>query len=282
MKILHSLAFAIISILMVEFSTNLSSVQVLFLRALIGSIVLFTILQKTNTPIDLQLSKRSIAFYLIRAIITLVSLILWIKAMQNLGINEAMVLGYITPIWLLIIAILSCKEKLNIRSTIIILLNTIGVVIAFQPKFHSITFSGLVAAICTTILWAAYDVICKKQTETEHTILQAFYVHVLVSILSIPFAIYFWEPIAIRELIGVSLIGIIGSISVIALFVGYKFAPITVLIPFSYSRILFAVSFSYFLYDILPTYECMFGAAIIISSELYYYTTDEKVAVMES
>ncbi len=142
-----------------------------------------------------------------------------------------------------------------------------------------ITIIGLVAALTATMLWALYDTICKKQTETENTVLQACYVHFFVFLFYSPFTFYSWVPVHFADIVGLILITLVGLLSIMVLFLGYKFAPIVTLIPFSYSRILFAMIFSYLIYDVIPTYECILGGTIIFLAELYYYISERKVSM---
>jgi drug/metabolite transporter (DMT)-like permease len=276
LKILHSLIFVLLSALLVKYSTRHSIIQVLFFRALIGCVISLIILKILGIPLMLKIRKSSLYMYTTRALLNLLGLLIWVGAVKRLGMNEAVALGYLTPVWLIIAAIIFCSEKVTFLNISLVLLNTVGVVLILQPKMHNVSTLGLVAALLSTVIWAAYDTICKKQTYTEHYLLQSLYIHFILGILAAPFAIYLWEPISINDLLGFSLISFAGVMNIIVLFLGYVYAPIVALIPFSYSRLLFASISSYLLYNTLPTPECLAGAAIILSTELYFYISTKK------
>ncbi len=276
LKILHSFIFVLLSVLLVKYSTSHNIIQVLFFRALLGCIISIIILKILGIPLVFRIQRKSLYMYITRALLNLIGLLIWIVVIKKLGMNEAVALGYITPVWLIISAMIFCAEKVTILNISFVLLNTTGVVLILQPKLHDISTLGLVAALLSTIIWAAYDTICKKQTYTEHYLLQSLYVHFILGVLIAPFSVYVWEPVSISDLLGFSLISFIGVVNVIVLFAGYIYAPIIVLIPFSYSRLLFATFASYILYDTLPTSGCLIGASIIIVTELYSYIVTSK------
>jgi drug/metabolite transporter (DMT)-like permease len=276
LKILHSFIFVLLSVLLVKYSTSHNIIQVLFFRALIGCVISLIILKILGIPLIFKIRRSSLYMYITRALLNLLGLLIWIGAIKRLGMNEAVALGYITPVWLTIAAMMFCAEKVTFLNISLVLLNTVGVVLILQPKLHDVSTLGLIAALLSTIIWAAYDTICKKQTYTEHYLLQSLYIHFILGIITAPLAIYLWEPVSINDLMGFSLVSFAGVINIIVLFLGYIYAPIVVLIPFSYSRLLFATISSYLLYNTLPTPECLAGAAIIVSTELYFYISTKK------
>lgn len=276
LKVLHSLTFTIISLLMIDYSATFHILQVVFIQAVAGAFASYVLLKIINKPIAIKIGWHSLAYYFARAIISLVSFITWVRVMKQIGVNEAMAIGYLTPVWLIISSIIFFFEKITITNLVVIASNTIGIILILRPKFDNIATLDLLLALFTTVLWAIYDSICKKQTATEHYFLQAFYSFTFFAIIALPFVADIWKPISVIELTVISLIGLIQLVNLLALFGAYLYAPINILIPFSYTRLLFAVLFSYYFYNILPTFESLLGALIILSVNIYYYVYNIK------
>ena len=277
-KLIQSFVFAFFSILLVLYSSSLPVVQLLFLRAIIGSMIAFIIIYfVTDAKQRMTLTSKSLLYYMIRVVTNFVALFCWIYALKYLGINEAMALGYLIPVWLMFIAIFFLKERFYIRSIVVIIVNSIAVFIILQPQHEKVSWIGVAALLVSTILWATYDTICKKQTLTEHYLVQSFYSHLFSSVLALPFALYFWQPMSLGELCGSSLIALFGVINVIALFLSYSNAPMILLVPFSYSRLVFSAILAYLFYDEIPELHLFIGAAFIIATELYYYRSNKKL-----
>lgn len=271
LKLLNSLFFTILSILLVKFSNDLPIIQALFARATFGVIFAFIVLKFIKIPISLKFSRQFFIFYGIRAITNFIALFTWVEAIKYLGMNEAMALGYITPLWLILAAIIFFGEKFTFKIAIVIAANTIGIILILHPQIVNIEVQGIIFALLSTILWATYDTICKKQSATEHYMLQCFYSFSFSVLLIFPFAIYNWQPVSVTQIAEFACIGLIGVANVSVLFLAFVYAPIIVLIPISYTRLLFSMIASYVIYEVKPTIECLIGAGIIVMAELYFY-----------
>lgn len=71
-------------------------------------------------------------------------------------------------------------------------------------------------------------------------------------------------------------IGILSVINVTVLFLAYKFAPIYLLMPFSYSRLIFMFVGSYLVFNIQPNYHLFLGAAVIALTSFYIFHQTHK------
>lgn len=286
-KITNSFTFTIMSFLMVKFSGNLFAVQEFFFIAFFGAIITFTILKSMGQNIDFKLNKREFILFSIRGLTSFISIVSWIEAIKNLGINEAMSLSYATPLWLLMIAIITCKEKAGLRDVIIIALNTLGMIAILKPQIDKITWMGFFAAMLTTMLWAIHDTSCKKLSEKQEgknsfnrhslNLQRTFFSFLFSALISLPFALYFWEPVNITHLAGFALISMVASINLTVLFLAYVYAPIVLLVPVSYTRLVIASSLSYLLYNTAPSSWCFVGAGLIVTANLYFYISRKKV-----
>lgn len=273
LKIAHSLIFTVMSMLLMKYSKSLPILQVLFCRVVAGSFIAFAILKLIKQPIPLKMSKQSVIFYGARAFISFIAMSGWVITLKNIGVNEAVALGYVMPIWLIISAVLFFKEKLTIQHVVIVSLNMLGVILILQPKFDTIDTMSLIAALTSGLLWTIYNSICKKQTETEHYMLQCFYTFVFSAVITLPLAIYLWEPIVTEQFFGLTLLGFVGVMNVSVLFLAYAYTPLIILVPFDYLRLLISMVLSYLLLSTPLTPGFLTGAAVIVSADLYFYIT---------
>ena len=174
LKVAHSFVFTILTFLIVKFSKIIPTVQVLFIISLGGCFSTFLTLKAMGIKISMKLSTGSWRLYLLRALLNVASMVTWIETVKYLGANEAMAFAYITPLWLLVSSVLILKDKFTWRILAAIFINSLGVILIVQPKIDHVAPLGIFLAIFTTMMWAAYDTICKKQSNTEHYLLQSF------------------------------------------------------------------------------------------------------------
>jgi drug/metabolite transporter (DMT)-like permease len=270
-KLLNCFCFAVMSLIIAEQLAHVPPQQLLFLRASISSVLCLIIAQALRLKLKLPKNARQIKLYLWRALINLAAMAAWVEGLKRMHINDATALAYLGPVWVMLVAPIIFTEKLTKRHVLIVLLNLLAVFAILQPNWLNLDYLGLCLVLLSTALWVAYEVICKKQAITnEHYILQALFNFTFCSILMLPFITLLpWQALTFSECSSVIIFSALGILNVVVLFLAYVYAPLTVLAPFSYSRLLFTVIFSFVFYKTLPSYGCLLGAAIIIATNVY-------------
>jgi drug/metabolite transporter (DMT)-like permease len=56
----------------------------------------------------------------------------------------------------------------------------------------------------------------------------------------------------------------------------FQMAPASALMPFTYSSLIWALIFGYWLFDEMPDQQTVFGSLIIIGSGLYIYIREKR------
>lgn len=276
LKIAHTIIFTVMSWSLLKLSGALPMPQILFCRVLTGTIFAFLLLKLMKQPIPRVSSKKSFWFYSARATIGFVAMSGWLVGLKTIGINETIALGYLSPIWLMISAVVFFKEKLTVRHVVVVLINITAVMLILFPKFGTVDLHSIIVTISSGLLWTIYNSISKKQTETEHYVVQCFYTFAFSAVITLPFAIYFWKPIMIEQFVKLSLVGMLGVANVSVLFLAYSFTPLIVLIPFGYLRLLFSMGLSHLLYNSILNYRFLIGAAMIIATDFYFYMSQQR------
>jgi len=263
LKIINLLLITIYSILLIEFGKSCSAPQLCFLIVAIGVMLLFPLLLILR--INLKLDRRALKLHIFRAIFNCVGIVTWVIALRQIGANDTTAICYTTPIFTSIIAWYYCKEKFNTYCVAGLVIGMIGVSIVLHPSFNN-SMSGTFSALVSSLMWACYDIVCKKQTETENFLRQVFYNFLLTAILLLPLAIFEWREVQIKSLFEIGFVSILSAVNVIILFFAYKSAPITLLMPFSYLRLFFMAIATYLLYDTILSEQAIVGVLIIITS----------------
>jgi drug/metabolite transporter (DMT)-like permease len=82
----------------------------------------------------------------------------------------------------------------------------------------------------------------------------------------------------------VLLLLLLGAVSIVAIvFVNQslRLAPASVVVPYQYTLIVFAVVFGYVFFGEVPKQHTLIGAAIIVASGLYIFVREQRVAPKE-
>lgn len=275
-KLLNCLIFSVLSLLLLFCSNILPVTQILFIRVFVGAIISLCYLFAIKEKICFKLSFVDFYFYLSRAAISFVALYLWTYAISNVGLSEATALGYTGPLWVFLSAFYIIGEKFNLRSLLAILVNLIGIIIILEPTMESVTWQGVSASLGSTLLWVIYETICKKQTQDQHYMMQTFYVCLFASIIIAPFAFLEWVTVDLKIWGILFLVAALGVANVTSIFLAYFFAPMIIISPFSYARVIFTTIFTTWLNNTMPSIHVFIGSAIIVAINFYFAYQNTK------
>lgn len=78
-----------------------------------------------------------------------------------------------------------------------------------------------------------------------------------------------WQTIDLTQTLWLASTGLIGVANITAIFMAYSLAPLMLLAPFSYTRLVFTVILTGIIYQVVPNIQTFIGAAVIMSANLY-------------
>ena len=277
-KLINCFLFPVMSFLMLKISTTLPVMQIFFVQAFLGAVISLIYLLVIKQNIPLTMSKKDFLLYIGRALANFIGIYLWIFSLSELGINEATALGYIGPLLVILMAKYIIGEKLfNLKILSLLIANIFGMLVILQPKYLELSWQGVASALGAIFLWSIYEVICKKQTSNQHYMLQAFYFMAFSSVVMLPFALQDWQAIDSLQGSLLILVGLIAVTNITIIFIAFSFAPLTILAPFSYARLIFTGLLTNWLYSIESDKNLFIGAAIILLANIYFTYSLNKV-----
>ena len=189
-----------------------------------------------------------------------------------LPLPEVTALGYAAPLLVVVFAAMFLDEKVGVFRLGAVALGMVGVVIVLLPRLtmldgptvHTAEAVGAVVVLGGATCAALAQIYIRKMVRTEQTSAIVFYFSLtatLLSLLSLPFG---WVVPAPREAMMLIMAGLLGGLGQIFLTSSYRFADASVIAPFDYASMLFALVIGYVVFDEVPTSNMLLGAAVII------------------
>ena len=162
------------------------------------------------------------------------------------------------------------KESSGIRRWSTICIGLIGLLIIVRPGFDQ--FDPIILLpLGGVVLYALYQILTRivaQHDRPDTTVLYTGLVGLAAMTLVGPF---FWERPDALGLALICTVAIIGLTGHVLLIKALTLAPASVLQPFNYTMIVWAVLFGYVFYDDLPDIPTMVGAVIIVATGLYMF-----------
>lgn len=183
----------------------------------------------------------------------------------NLPLGDAMTLLYTVPIFVAILSAVFLKEGVTKRLVAYILCAFLGCMAIIKPRFATVNIYSLVAVLSAFFAALAYVTIKKlHETESFETIIFQFAFFSMV----VTFLFFYREfqfPTA-PEALGLAGLGVCGTIAQLFLTCAYKFDRASVVSPYSYLAILFALIFGFVFWFEIPDLLSLLGMVVIVAS----------------
>lgn len=209
-----------------------------------------------------------------RGVLGTIGIALGIWAYIVLPLAVATVFFFTMPLYTVLLSYPLLGEKVGIRRLIAVLIGFCGVLVMALPELHtSIPLWGLVLGLAYPFIAALVDICLRWMGRTEHPYTTVFYFLLLGSLMTglyWPFATApQLESISMEIIIIVISLGASGALFQFLKTKSLQLAPVYVTGPLTYTMILWAALFDYLIWDKIPTWNVLTGAAIIIASNLF-------------
>jgi drug/metabolite transporter (DMT)-like permease len=191
---------------------------------------------------------------------------------KTMILTDAVTIKQLSPVFILFMAAVFLKEKINIQKIIIFILAFLGALFIIKPGFNLDIFPAMVG-LFGTIITAAAHIALRRLRLTDHplVIVNYFgYIGGLVALSVMLFQGNFVVPDA--SSIGfLLLLGLTGLGVQLTFVKAYQFAPTSLVSFYLYLQIIFTTIIGVIFFDEIPGLFSLFGASIIIITGYFNY-----------
>jgi len=186
-----------------------------------------------------------------------------------LPLPEVTAIGFATPIFTVLLAAVMLGERIRLFRISAVGLGLAGVIIILWPRFggaqmdNAATF-GAMLILGATMLRALVQVHLRQLVQNEHTAAIVFYFSVTASCLALLTAPFGWVVPTGSTIALLVMAGLIGGVAQILVTSAYRFGSVSMLAPYDYTSMLFAIVLGYVLFDELPTAVMLAGSGLVI------------------
>lgn len=194
------------------------------------------------------------------------------SALAFLPLPEVTAIGYAAPLLTVVFAAMFLGEDVRLFRMACVALGLVGVMIVITPRLtvlqeggagHREAF-GAMLVLGSAVFAALAQVFVRRLVQTEQTAAIVFWFSLTATVLSLvtlPFGWVWPTPLETALLIGA---GFLGGVGQILLTSAYRHADASLVAPFDYASMLFALGFGYFLFQEVPSWAMLAGAGLIV------------------
>jgi drug/metabolite transporter (DMT)-like permease len=284
-KLLSVLAFSLMATGVKILGDQVPIGQIVFARAFFGLIPILLMIQWQHSWSTALATKRPVG-HLGRAVIGATAMALWFAALSRLPLPDATAISFATPLLTVALAVVILGEVVRIYRWSAVFVGFIGVLIILSPNLgltgtlESETRAiGAMLALGSAGAMALAQVYTRQLIRTETTTATVFYfssITCVFGLCTLPFGWVMPDIATLALLVG---IGLLGGLGQLALTHSYRLAPASVVAPFDYAAMLFALVIGYTLFDEVPSMAVYIGSVLVVAAGLFVIYREHKIGI---
>jgi drug/metabolite transporter (DMT)-like permease len=207
--------------------------------------------------------------HLFRAAIGIAMLSLFAYGVRTLPLAVAYSIFFIGPILITVLSVFVLKERVDARRWIAIAVGMGGVLVVLRPTGEGVLSLAGLAVLAAAVCYAVSAVNGRILARTDRSEHMVFWLMLLMSIGAGALAAPAWVSVQAQHLPLLGALAVSGFFAQLAITEAFSHGEASVVAPFEYTALAFAVTIDWLLWKTLPDEYTLLGAAIIIGSGLY-------------
>ena len=248
--------------------------QVLVLRSLAALAVILPFVFRQGLRRTLRPERPRLQ--LLRVLFGSAEVALFYLTVSYLPLADAMTIWLAAPVWVVVLASLLLGERVDGKRWLAVALGFAGVAVALNPSGASLTMPALIAVL-GSFCFAAMMIAGRQLRGTPDVTLVAWQTlgALLMGLVLLPFG---WVMPSLQDAALLGLLGIIAMAAHLCVTRSLKLAEASVVVPYQYTLIVWALLFGWFIYSDWPTSAMLCGAALIVAAGLALLVLERRAA----
>ncbi|WP_339691567.1 DMT family transporter [Celeribacter baekdonensis] len=273
LKLASVFCFVIMAALIKAASDEVPPGEAVFFRSFFALPIIFIWLARRH-EFTAGLRVKSPMGHVWRGMIGASAMFLNFCALALLPLPEATAIGYASPLLLVIFAAMFAGENVRLFRFSAVLAGLVGVIVVLLPRITVLQGApdpleqlGAMVALGGACLAAIVQLHVRNMVRSESTTSIVFWFSTsctLAGLLTIPFSDWVMPSPTVATFLIFG--GLIGGIAQVCLTSCYRYADASLLAPFDYASMLFALMIGYTVFGEVPTLPMLIGASIVIAA----------------
>jgi drug/metabolite transporter (DMT)-like permease len=206
---------------------------------------------------------------LARGLLLATGTLLFFTSLTVLPMAEAAAIGFVLPLFVVALAVPMLKERLDMARLAAIVVGLVGVLVIVRPGSGVFTWYSLLPlgmAFCN----ALFQVLTRMVAGVDKPYTSLLYGSLVGAVVLSMLAPFFWlAPQGLWHWSLLLLLGVLATLGHFALIRGFDQADASLLAPFTYTQLVWAMLLGWIVFDNLPDGWSLIGMAVIVASGIY-------------
>ena len=240
------------------------------------------------------LASDNVKLQFVRSAMLMLTTLLFFSGLRSTDLSTATSIMFLSPIFVTLLAIPLLGETVGVRRIVGVLIGFMGAMIIVFPHSEAggdaateqlgnviaqswLPEIGHILLICAAASNALYQIMTRKLRLVDSPTTTLLYSGVVGVIVMSLWAPQVWQPPVPVEWLLFMCVGLLGCISHFCLIRAFRNAPASLVVPFSYSSLVWATLLGFIVFGALPDRWTLLGAALIVASGLYIFYRESRL-----
>ncbi|MCC5979317.1 MAG: DMT family transporter [Salinarimonas sp.] len=286
LKVLSALAFTLMAATIKLVSDAYPVGQLIFFRSAFALVPLLIWLAWSDRMIN-AVRTHNLRGHLLRSIIGVTGMFCGFAALGYLPLSDAVAIGYAAPLIVVVLAALLLKETVRAYRWSAVGIGFVGVILMLTPQFGVVDAGvanenraiGATFAIFAALCTAGATIQVRRLTATERTGAIVFYFSLFSTLAGLATIAFGWAMPGLADFAILVVIGVLGGIGQILLTQSYRFGDASLIAPFEYTTMIWALLLGWFVFGDWPQAIVLTGAAIVIAAGIFVIWREHRLGL---
>jgi drug/metabolite transporter (DMT)-like permease len=285
LKIVSTIAFTVMATMIKLAGSGYPTGQIVFFRSFFALMPLLVWLASRGELIDAVRTKRPLG-HLRRSVAGSMAMFCGFTALALLPLPDATAIGYATPLITTALAAIVLKETVRVYRWSALGVGFLGMIVMMLPYFQAggvgLTggkaagaMFGLLGAFCSAIA----SIETRRLAQLEKTGAIVFYFSTTAAVIGASTLVLGWRMPDGHDAAILMLAGVMGGIGQILLTSSYRFAPASVIAPFDYTTLVWALVVGVLVFSDIPEPLVVFGAGLVVAAGLFVIWRERRLGL---
>ena len=204
----------------------------------------------------------------IRCSINVYSMISWFTAIGIMHFEKATALGFTTPLFTTILAVIVLGEVIRFHRTAALILGFFGIIVIIRPGYLPFEY-GTLLMLCASFSFSFVLIFVKKLSDTDSSLTIIFYHLLFMTPVFFILSLFFWESVTFYQLLLFVFMSAAGLLSHWCLAQAFKLSDTTFVMPLQFTKLIWASLIGLFIFSEDPDIWTWVGGLVIFISVVY-------------
>ena len=274
--VLSAISFAAAHAGVRELSSDIHPFATAFYRNIFGILLLLPWLVHNNFS---ALKTNCFKLHLLRGGLNSGFMLGFFLALSLIPIAEATALNFTAPLFVTLLAVVILKERVGWRRWIALFIGFASTLIILQPGVEFISF-GAFLVLFASLSWAGSTIALKKLSKSESSLTSTAYLVIVLTPITFIASLTHLHIPNLEQTIWLIEVAATSTIAQYFLSESLKQADASVVVPFDFSRLIWAALLGFILFQEIPTTWVWLGGTLIFASALYIIHREDRINKM--